>query len=365
MAHLPLASVVRAAQPPTGQREPARVAKGAPAEEIPCPGDALFDALKLRSEANGNSALVPAVRLARAINGAKDGDNFEVAYGASGVIDKLAPTFSRGIIGAGLNVLVVGTGAQQLTDRHRAFVEGVDATLRQQGWGFGAVYSLTSLTQQVAVFWRTMGNATYRAGTWLLKHAARIRPLAAPAARVSQGLAAAAATPAGRALSFLNKWIPLLNAAWVMMAIKTAWDVHHHAKSSGTSKVVAVSGVAASVAAVLAGIYLSGAAFMAVTAGSIVLDLLLVEARHRDNHEGDTDALARRWTTHPFEGLTAGGRWAKRVGGVIAARAKHVLARLRGEDVPPVVRPTRDPDPIVRPAKRPAVVDPRRALTGR
>lgn len=347
MAHLPLASAVRAAQPLTGPREPAPAPSGAPAEAIPCPADVILDALKLRSEANANSPLNPAFKLARAISGAKEGDKFEAAYGASGVIDKLAPTFSRSILGAGLNVLVVGTGAQQAGDRHRAFVEGVDATLKQKEWGFGAVYNLTSLTQQVAVFWRTMANSTYKAGTWLLKHAARVRPLAGPAARVSKGLAVAAATPAGRALAFLNKWIPLLNAAWVMLAAKTAWDVHHDAKSSATSKALALGGVGASVAAVVAGIYLSGAAFLAVTAGSIVADLLLAESRHRDQADGDTDALARRWTTHPFEGLAAGGRWTVKVARVIAGRAKHVLARLRGEEVPQIVRPTRRPAPSV------------------
>ena len=359
MAPLPLYSAVRAAQPQAGQREPVRTA-GAPADAIPCPADVIVDALKLRSEAHGNSALAPAMKLARVISGVKGEDPFEAAYGASGVVDKLAPTLSRGIVGAGLNAFIVGTGAQQLTDRHKAFVAGVDQTLKEQNWGFGAVYRLTSLTQQVAVFWRTMGNSLYKSGTWLLKHASRLRPLAAPAARVSQGLAVAAASPVGRGLAFANKWIPLLNAAWVMLAIKTAWDVHHDPKAAGATRALALGGVAASVAAVWAGIYLSGAAFMAVTAGSIVLDLLLVEARYRDQAQGDTDALAKRWVSHPGEGLAAGGRWTRRVGGVIAGRAKLVLARLRGEEVAPIVRPKRGETQEM--VVAPKAVNPRRAL---
>lgn len=366
MADLPLASAINAAMqpasPPAPPRDGARSASGAPPEAIPCPADILTDALKLRSEANGRSTIGPVMKAARMVQGAQEGDAFDAAYGASGVVEKLAPAFSRGILGAGLNVIVVGTGARQLTDRHREFVEGVDQTLRTQGWGFGAVYRLTSLTQQVAVFWRTLGNSAFKASTWVLKHAARFAPTARAAGRVTAGLAVVAATPAGRTLAFLNKWIPLLNAAWVMLAAKTAWDVHHDAKSSTTSKALALAGVGASVAAVAAGIYLSGAAFMAVTFGSIVFDLLLVEARHRDKAQGDADVVTRRLLTHPGEGLVAAGRWAKRVGGVIAGRAKHVLARLKGEKLPPIERPRRDAEPSgPEPQPRP-VPDPRRRL---
>ena len=365
MPQLPLSSAIRARQPLTGRPEAARADQGpagAPAEAIPCPADIILDALKLRSEANGASSLAPAFKMARLVNGAQEQDAYEAAYGASGVVDKLAPTLSRGIVGAGLNVLIVGTGAQQLTERHKAFVDGVDKTLRHEPWGFGAVYNLTSLLQQVAVFWRTMGNSTYKAGMWTLKHAARLPALAAPVGRVSQGIAMAAATPVGRALGFLNKWIPLLNAAWVMLAIKTAWDVGHDAKSSTTAKAVAVAGVAASVAAVWAGIALGGMAFMGVTFGSIVCDLLLVEVRYRDKTSGDADALAKRWLSHPGEGLAAAGRWGRRVGGVIAQRAKTVIARLKGEKVAPIVRPTRGDAGEMVIAPTPKAVDPRAKL---
>lgn len=361
MPELPLSSVARAASPLTGRREPATSETAPPPEAIPCPADILMDALKLRSEANGASSLVPVMKLAKFAAGAQKEDAFEAAYGASGVVDKLAPTFSRGIVGAGLNVLIVGTGAQQLTERHKQFMDGMDQTLRHQTWGFGAVYNLTSLLQQVAVFWRTMGNSTYKAGMWVLKHAARLPVLAAPVGRVTQGIAIAAATPAGRALGFLNKWIPLLNAAWVMLAAKTAWDVTHDPKSSTTAKATAIAGVGASIAAVWAGVALGGMAFMGVTMASIVCDLLLVEVRHRDKTSGDADALAKRWLTHPGEGLAATGRWARRVGGVIAQRAKVVLAKLRGEKVAPIERPKRgEPELVIAPA--PKAVNPRTRL---
>lgn len=364
MADLPLASAINAAlPPPKAARDGARPATGAPPEAIPCPADIITDALKLRSEANGRSTLGPVMKAARMVQGAQEGDAFDAAYGASGVVEKLAPTFSRGIIGAGLNVLVVGTGAQQLTDRHREFVAGVDKELRADSWGFGAVYRLTSLFQQFAVFWRTLGNSTYKVGTWVLKHAARFGPTAGAAERITHGLAVVGATPVGRTLGFLNKWIPLLNAAWVMLAIRTAWDVNKDAKSSNTSKVLAVGGVGASIAAVAAGIWLPGLAFMGVTFGSIVFDLLLVESRYRDKTQGDADAVTKHLLTHPGEGLKAAGRWARRVGGVVADRAKHVLARLRGEKVEPIQRPRRDDGPDIVPpvAPKPAAApDPRR-----
>lgn len=362
MPELPLASVVSAALSLQGRREPALPLDGAPAEEIPKPTEVLLDALSLRSNATGGSALAPASQVAILINGVKNDDDFAVAYGASGVVDQLAPSFSKGIIGAGINVLVLGTGARQLSERNRSFLAGVDETLKQPTWDFGVVYRLTSLAQQFAVFWRTMGNAIYKSGMWVLKHAARVEALAGPTARVSEGIARFAATPVGRSLSFLNKWIPLLNAAWVMFAAKTAWDVNHDVKASGTSRAIAVGGVMASVAAVWAGMTMSGTAFMAVTAGSILCDMLLAESRYRDKKHGDTDQLAARWSTHPWEGAAAGGRWIVRVGKVIGGRAKQMLGWFTGEEPAkpaPVAKPL--PAAATRPAPS-APVDPRRKL---
>lgn len=325
---------------------------------VPCPADILLDALKLRSEANRGSVLGPVSKLATMATGAQEDDSFQMLYGATGVVEKLAPSFSRGIVGAGMNVLVLGTGSTTVADRHNAFANEVGEIWHgKETFSFDGIFRMTSLTQQVAVFWRTMARSLYNVTKWTLAFGAKIPGLGGSVASAQGLIEAAAATKLGRTMTFLNKWIPLLNAAWIMMAAKTAWDVTHDAKASSTAKTIAVSSVAVSMAAVWAGIYTSGVTFMAVTFGSIVLDLLLAQTRHRDKTVGDSDQLAKRYLTHPWEGAVAGARWSGQVATVIGGRLSALWNRLWGNEPTPV---TTKKAPPAAPAK---AFNPRKKLT--
>lgn len=254
----------------------------------------------------------------------------------------MAPSFSKGIVGAGMNALVLGTGSTSLGDRHTAFAtEVTDIWRGKETFSFDGIYRLTSLTQQVAVFWRTMARSLYNVTMWTLSAGAKIPGLATP---VAKGLALfehAAATPVGRTMTFLNKWIPLLNAAWIMMAAKTAWQTCHDTKASTTSKTLSVASVAVSIAAVWAGLATSGFTFMAVTFGSIVLDLLLAQTRHHDKTAGDSDAVARHLLTHPVQLATVGAQWSADVVRVIGGRMKGLWNRLWGKPSPAAQAPAK------------------------
>lgn len=360
-----LVSALNAALPPAkdGKRPSAHAIDGAPVETIPNAGDALFDRVALRTAVNANSAWGPVEKIVGAVDSAASGDNFGMAKSAYGLVDEFTPTWSRGLLGAGLNALVVGTGSTTIVDRHKALVDGYDEIAKTHDWDFGVVYRLTSLAQQVAVFWRTMANAAYRSATWLLTQALKVRGLARPAAKATELIEHVAATPTGRALHFLNKWIPLLNAAWIMMAAKTAWDVHQDKQASNASAVLANLGVCASAAAVWAGIWGGGVLFVGITAVSILADLLLAETRYRDKTHHDTDALAKRYSEHPLEGAAAAGRWAKRVGVAVASKYQVLKERLIGLVT---LTPPAKPAPAPRqpaPAPRQPALDPRRSLT--
>jgi hypothetical protein len=135
----------------------------------------------------------------------------------------------------------------------------------------------------VATVAQGLGNAAGNVGKFGLKLAAKVESFAPVVGKTEVLVAKAAATPLGRSVAFLNKWVPLLNITWVGLSVKTAIDVHKDAQASGATKALSIASVGTSTAVFGAGLALSGWAFAGVTAGSVLVDLALAYSRKKDH----------------------------------------------------------------------------------
>lgn len=259
-------------------------------ERRPVTNKMLLDALKLRTE-----ALAGVSPTARGLNGglkvvsgvqkAGSGDKFHAAASAASAMEKLTPVLSRSVVGATTSAVVLAYGDDQVRLGRETLKSGVkqalDPTLDREKRAHGAL-DATLGASQLAIVGRSIAKAAGTVGRYALKVANRVPALVPAAAKAEEVLVKVGATQLGKSLKVLNKWIPLLNAAWVVMAAKTAIDVHHDPQASTRSKVLSLVALGGSTAVFGAGVLLGPWAFGAITVASIGADLALAYARKQD-----------------------------------------------------------------------------------
>jgi hypothetical protein len=314
------------------------------------------DSLKLTSQTLAKatpsaSSLNGASQIISGLNKAAQGDAFGAASAASAAAEKIAPALAKSGVGAIASAVIIGAGDQKLGEQAKALKQSVKKAVNPDATGVQrtkAALDVAIHAQNLANLGRTVGAAAVNVGRYGVKLAGKA-PALAPAAESVKGAATVfQATRVGRAIGFLNKWIPLLNVAGVALSAKTAVDVFRTHGASKTSKALSIASLATAGAALWAGFALPGAAFLGVIAASIGLDVMLAGARKRDAGSADMDAQARRWATHPGELAGDLGAWIARtvpaIGRKAIALGGKARARLTGGE----------------PA---ATLDPRRALT--
>ena len=152
---------------------------------------------------------------------------------------------------------------------HRIFAEDGEARFRE-------------LEREAIAEACEMDDAVVATGGYIGRVLQKVPALVPLIGKAEEIVAKVGATQFGRSLAFLNKWIPLLNVAWVVMAGKTALDVHHDSQASARSKTLSLVALGASAAVFGAGVLLGPWAFAGITAASIGADLALAYSRKRD-----------------------------------------------------------------------------------
>lgn len=311
------------------------------------------DTLKLTSETIAKAT--PAANSLNAggniidgLNKAAQGDAFGAASAASAAAEKIAPALAKSGVGALASAVILGTGDNKLGEQAKALgtsaqkVISPSSTKTQRA---RAAFDFTVTLQNLAGLARTLGNAAVNLGRYGVNLAAKVPAFAPAAGGVKSAAAVFATTTLGRALGFLNKWIPLLNVAGVAISAKTVLDVFRADKSSKTSKVLSIASLATAGVALWAGFAMPGFAFLGVVAGSIGLDLVLSVARKRDAAEGDMDARVGHWLTHPHVAAADLAGWIRQAVPTIGSKAVNLVTttreRLFGSNPPPTPNPRR------------------------
>lgn len=266
------------------------VGEQALAERQPTAKKMLLDAIKLRTEAlagvsTGARGVNGVIKAASSVQKAGSGDKFHAASAAASAMEKLTPVLSRSAVGAAAGAVVLAYGDDQLTVQGRAIGAGLkkatDDTLASSERAHGALDAALGASQ-LAVVGRAMGKAAVATGGYAGRALQQVSAFAPLVAKAEEIVARVGATQFGRSLGFLNKWIPLLNVAWVVMAGKTALDVHHDPEASARTRTLSLVALGASAAVFGAGVLLGPWAFAGITAASIGADLALAYSRKRD-----------------------------------------------------------------------------------
>lgn len=273
------------------------------------------DVLKLSAESLakiGPAAVAPvatttsaAASLITSVHQASQGNSYSAASAAAGAIEKLSPALAKSPVGAIANVFVLSTASTVTQSQTQAVADSAkkafdaDAPVKKR---LNASLDLTTALQNLANFYRNVGNAAWKLTTFGLSRAATIAKLAPAAAKAQSGVAKVAASPLGRTVGFLNKWLPFLNVAGVALSAKNAVDVFHDRHASKTSKALSIASIGAAVAALVGGFTLKGLPYVGTIAAGIATDVALGKARQLDADGQDTDAKSRYWAHHPVEG---------------------------------------------------------------
>lgn len=273
-------------------------------------GDMVLDALSLRAWSGADLPGAPGVKLISALNSGLDAsDAYDAVSTASTVIGVLAPTLSNTAVGAGLNAALLTTGVNPLRARDQALTDSIAQFKQATGNRVQAALGVGVATAQLSLAYRAVVNAGLAVGRYLLHQLAHVPGFADDAWSLQELAKAVSETPAGRVFGVVNKWLPFINLAWILMAIKTAFDVVHTPGSSRTSRTLALINIGTSVGVVLAGISASCPTFFLAVLGGLFVELALATARQVDAKAGDTDRRMGWALTHPVQGARAGARW--------------------------------------------------------
>lgn len=248
------------------------------------------DALKLSAETVAKkTAAAPSLgagsEIINGLNKAAQGDAFGAASAASAAAEKLAPALAKSGVGALASAVVLGTGENQLAKQAKAVQTSVkkvvdeDASKSQR---VRAAFDLTVASQNLAGLVRTLGLAAVNVGRYGVKALGKAEALAPAAAKLTAEAGRVVASPVGRAFTFLNKWIPLLNVAGVAISAKTLVDVYRAPESSARTKGLTIASLVSAGAGLWAGFALGGLAFLGIVGASIGLDLLVARSRKQD-----------------------------------------------------------------------------------
>lgn len=249
----------------------------------------ILDAVKLRTEAMSGHAgargVNGAIKLVSGVQKANAGDQFHAAASLSSAMEKLTPVLSKSVVGATTSAVVLATANAELRESRQAIKENLeefadeslDHTQRVNA-GIDAAVS-ASVFANVA---RSVGKAAMVVGRYAGRVLKQVPAFAPAVVRAEAAAARIGATQIGRSLAFLNKWIPLLNVAWVALSVKTAIEVHKDPAASGMSKGLSLVALGMSTAVFGAGVALGPWAFAGITVGSIGADLALAYSRRKD-----------------------------------------------------------------------------------
>jgi hypothetical protein len=327
--------------PPLVTRVSATPAAPAPAAADPAPGNNadLVDVLKLRASAVGDLPGAQALKLVTAVDSGLDADDaYDMAKAANAALAAVVPTLNETLLGAGLNAVMLGGGSKELKAQHKELKASLTTYKQaQDGDHVEAALGVASAATKLTVAYRTAFNACAAVVKYVLKLMGRVPALAADAASVGRAAAQVMDTPLGAGLRFVNKWIPLLNATWTLMAFRTAYQVFCDPKASHTSRTLSCLNVGASIAVLLAGVWAGVPTFLATVAVGLLLDMGLATSRQVDAAGGKMDARMAAAAADPLAGLAGFGRWLGSLGkAMVGQKAQRAQERLGKK--PPIAK---------------------------
>jgi hypothetical protein len=248
------------------------------------------DALKLGAETIAkHTAAAPSLngssQVLTGINKALQGDAFGSATAMSLAAEKLAPSLSTSGIGAVTSVVMLGL----CDDKVRAQAEDVKRKAKDLvgPHASGAQRAKAALdlgvsVQGLANVLRTLSQSLVNLLAFAVRAMGRSTVLAPTASSLSMVAREMAATPGGRLLAGLNRWMPIVNIAGVALSGKTAIEVVRTPNASPLSKALSVASIATSLVAVFAAVNFGAMAFVALLGTSIAIDLALGSSRRAD-----------------------------------------------------------------------------------
>lgn len=306
-----------------------------------------------RNTGHAGSSVVAGANAITSVNKALQGDVYAATSAATTAIEKSA-TLSHTPLAAVANVALAGAAQGKVRETNDQLAVAARQALKPdapRSTRTKAIFDVGLKIQQLALLYRTIGNGTFKGTQFVLNQAAKLKSLAPGVTKLQAHGAALAATRAGKTLVFLNKWIPLLNVAGLVMSGKTAIDVFKDPVASKTSKALAVGSVATAAISVYAGVFWGGWALFGLVAGSIAMDLALANARNLDKTTHDTDARLTSYAAHPGEGTRALGRYTQAVVPAIAQHfydiGKKIADKLLRREIKAAPPPPLDPRTIV------------------
>lgn len=283
------------------------------------------DVLKLSGETLAKTALAKGAPVGNnlsvggnvitSLNKAAQGDSFAAASSATMAVEKLSPTLAKSSVGAVANAIVLTTSPDKIKETRITLKKATQKATNENVPFFQrvkAAFDATGAAQQLASVARTVGNAGWKTGAFVVDKLTKVAKAAPTALKAQSTLAKVATSPLGKMFGFLNKWIPLLNIAGVVLSGKNAVDVFRNPRSSTTSKALSVASIGTAVLGIVAGVSFGFVPFLAVTGASILADVALAQTRKQDLETHDTDATMKSHLTHPVSGAGALITWTGR-----------------------------------------------------
>lgn len=251
------------------------------------------------------------------LNKAVEGDTYTAAAHASAAVEKISPALANSTVGAVANAALLTASPEKLAESGKEMKKNAKALVSETASPdrkLKAFLDLSNATYNFSFLGRTIGNSAVKVGAFVLDKLTKVASVAPGAFKAQAAAAKIATSPLGQAFAKLNKWIPLLNVAGLVVSGKNAVDVFKNAKSSNTSKVLAGGSLALAFGSLAAGITLGFAPFLGIAAASILVDVGLTQSRKRDKDQGDTDAKMRVRFENPARGLRDLGAWLGQMG---------------------------------------------------
>lgn len=287
------------------------------------------------------------VNVAGAIGSVKAGDAYGTALAARDVMTRVAPTLSKTVVGVGLDAVVLTSGVRRLGQKQANVEKGFEQLAKPSQNRWQGLYTISFAGQQWALMGRALVNALERLTTWTLKGLSRV-PWVGPFALVGlQQIAQVSRSPVGQLLKQLNRWIPLLNVAFVVLAGRTAVQVCRDPNSSAGTKALAIASVGMGIGVVAGGFLLTGWNLIGLIVASLVLDAFLANGRAQDRRRADAEALAKKGLKDPHQGFNVAKQLAVATTSHVQENVQEAVTRLLDKDP---ATPAAKPAPVVKTA---------------
>ena len=303
-------------------------------------GDALeasADVLRLTGETLKKSPVANNLSVSGSVlgslNKAVEGDTYTAAVHASAAVKKISPTLANSTVGAVANAALLTASPKKLVETGKEVTKNAKALVSETASPdrkVKAFLDLSNATYSLSFLGHTVGNAAVKVGAFVLGKMSKVASLAPGAFKAQAAAAKIATSPLGQAFAKLNKWIPLLNVAGLVVSGKNMIDVFKNDQSSQTSKVLATGSLALAFGSLAAGITLGFAPFLGIAAASILVDVGLTQSRKHDKVRGNTDAEMRARFENPARGLRDLGGWFGQMGLGVVDFVRGGYAKAKG-----------------------------------